>query len=106
MCVVRNVPRRHLCERKDYRVFRQKTVNIRVAVGNTLRRRLVCECKTATSSHLHQFNRGVLETSERAMSSVIENDLNMKTHRVKAILRLASSSSRGSGSCDKNSNSR
>jgi hypothetical protein len=51
-----------------------------------LRRGLVCECKTATSSQLHQFARGVLETSERALSSDIENVLSMKTHCVKAVL--------------------
>ena len=57
-------------KRKDYRVFRQKTVSIRIAIGNILRHGLVCECQTATSLYLHQFARRVLETSECA---VIEN---------------------------------
>ena len=46
-------------------------VNIRAASSNILRHGLVCE---ATSLHLHQLARGVLETSERAMSSDIKND--------------------------------
>src|SRR6266581_4832838 len=40
------------------------------------------------------------------MSLNIENDLSMKTHRAKAVLRPASTSPRGWGSSDKNSNSR
>jgi hypothetical protein len=91
---------------KNYRVFRQKMVNIRNAISDILRHGLACECETATSSHLHQFAGGDLEMSERAMSLDIEDDLSMGTHCVKVVLRLASTSSRGWGSSDKNSNSR
>ena len=105
-----SVPWRHLCERKDYRVFRQKTVNIYIAISNILRRRLVCECITTTSSHLHplQFPQAVLVTSERAMFNLsdIENNLSMKTHCFKAVIRLASTSSCGWCSSDKMHNTR
>ena len=81
-------------------------LNIRIAPSDIFRYRLECECKTATTLHLHQFEGGVLEPSERAMSSDIEGDLNMRTHCVKFALRSASSSFRGCGSNDKKSNSR
>ena len=40
-----------ICERKDYRIFRQKMVNIHIAFGDILRHRLVYD---VTSLHLRQ----------------------------------------------------
>ena len=91
-----------------YPVFRQKSVNIRIAFSNILRHRLVCKSKTTTSLHIHQFARDVFENSdsERATSSDVEYDSKMKTHCAKAVLRSASASSRGWGSSNKKFNSR
>ena len=65
---------RYLYERKEYPVFQQKTINIRIAVNNILRHRLVRECKAGTFLHLLQFAQDIFETSERGMSLDIENE--------------------------------
>ena len=96
----------YVCKRKNYRIFQKKIIDIRLASHNICRHGTVCECETSTALHGHQLERRGFETSARGMASVNKHDLSTKTYPAKSVLRLASFSSRGSGSCDKKSNSR
>ena len=91
-------------QKKNHPIFQKKIVDIRLASNNICRHGTVCECETSTALHGHQLERGGFETSAKGMASVNKHDLSTKTYPAKYVLRLASFSSRGSGSCDKKSN--
>lgn len=96
---------RYVFTRKNHRIFQKKIIDIRLASSNLCRHGTVCKCETSTALHGHQLERGGFETSARGMASVNKHDLSTKTYPAKYVLRLASFSSRGSGSCDKKANS-